>query len=151
MKIDELTKQVTLLGKHHIGTDEQLFSYQHSVEEQIKTVTADRTHLRNEIRKVNITDAELSQAKSSSLRMPPFISPESVKELNEVMCVTKDNWTPIPMYCSNCGALLYGYRNDEGKIKYECKRCGTVAVRVQKGRRHDKIDLYAPEGQIRYY
>ena len=57
----------------------------------------------------------------------------------------------IPMYCSNCGALLYGYRNDEGKIKYECKRCGTVAVRVQKGRRHDKIDLYAPEGQIRYY
>ena len=33
----------------------------------------------------------------------------------------------------------------------ECKRCGTVAVRVQKGRRHDKIDLYAPEGQIRYY
>lgn len=57
----------------------------------------------------------------------------------------------IPMYCSNCGALLYGYRNDEGKIKYECKRCGTVAVRVQKGRRHDKIDLYAPEGQVRYY
>lgn len=57
----------------------------------------------------------------------------------------------IPMYCSNCGELLYGYRNDEGKIKYECKRCGTVAVRVQKGRRHDKIDLYAPEGQVRYY
>lgn len=55
------------------------------------------------------------------------------------------------MYCSNCGELLYGYRNDEGKIKYECKRCGTVAVRVQKGRRHDKIDLYAPEGQVRYY
>lgn len=91
------------------------------------------------------------QEKSNSLRMPPFISPESVKELNEVMCVTNDNWTPIPMYCSNCGELLYGYRNDEGKIKYECKRCGTVAVRVQKGRRHDKIDLYAPEGQLRYY
>ena len=35
MKIDELTKQVTLLGKHHIGTDEQLFSYQHSVEKQM--------------------------------------------------------------------------------------------------------------------
>lgn len=25
MKMDELTKQVTLLGKHQIGTDEQLF------------------------------------------------------------------------------------------------------------------------------
>lgn len=40
MKIDELTKQVTLLGKHHIGTDEQLFSYEHSVEEQIKCYTS---------------------------------------------------------------------------------------------------------------
>ena len=50
------------------------------------------------------------------------------------------------MCCSNCGELLYGYRNDEGKIKYECKRCGAVTVRVPKGRRHDKIDLYAPEG-----
>ena len=79
------------------------------------------------------TESGLWKAKQrNSLRMPPFISPESVKELNEVMCVTNDNWTPIPMYCSNCGALLYGYRNDEGKIKYECKRCGTVAVRVQK-------------------
>ena len=42
MKIDELTRQVTLLGKHHIDTDEQLFSYQHSVEEQIKTMTEKR-------------------------------------------------------------------------------------------------------------
>ncbi len=31
--------------------------------------------------------------------MPPFISPESVKELNEVMCVTKDNWTPHLYRC----------------------------------------------------
>ena len=77
--------------------------------------------------------------------------PEILPSLMNVMSDPFHNWTPIPMYCSNCGALLYGYRNDEGKIKYECKRCGTVAVRVPKGRRHDKIDLYAPEGQIRYY
>ena len=74
---------------------------------------------------------------------------------SRVLSILKDcpraRFDDIPMYCSNCGALLYGYRNDEGKIKYECKRCGTVAVRVQKGRRHDKIDLYAPEGQVRYY
>jgi len=63
MKIDELTKQVTLLGKHHIGTDEQLFSYKRSVEDEIKTLTADRTHLRNEIRKVDISDEWLSAAK----------------------------------------------------------------------------------------
>ena len=64
MKIDELTKQVTLLGKHHIATEEQLFSYKQSVEEEIKTLTADRTHLRNEIRRVDISDERLSAAKS---------------------------------------------------------------------------------------
>lgn len=83
--VDELTKQVTLLGKHHIGTDEQLFSYQHSVEEQIKTVTADRTHLRNEIRKVDITDAELSQAKASISLLS-----EKLKELRKEVKLCQD-------------------------------------------------------------
>ena len=63
MKLDTLTKQVMLLGKHQIGTDEQLFSYKRSLEAEIKVLTADRTHLRNEIRKVNITDERLSAAK----------------------------------------------------------------------------------------
>lgn len=64
MKLDELTAQVTLLSDHNIVTDEQLFSYQHSVEEEIKTLLADRTRLRNEIRKVNVTDETLSKAKN---------------------------------------------------------------------------------------
>ena len=63
MKLDELTAQTTLLGKHQIGNTGQLFSYKQSVEAEIKTLTADRTHLRNEIRKVNITDERLSEAK----------------------------------------------------------------------------------------
>lgn len=48
------------------------------------------------------------------------------------------------MYCSNCGKLNYGYRNDDGKIKYECDKCKVVFVRVQKGRRHDTIDMNKP-------
>ena len=88
MKIDELTKQVTLLGKHHIGTDEQLFSYQHSVEEQIKTLTADRTHLRNEIRKVNITDAELSQAKASMRPEARSRKPMQGRRCTPIPCMT---------------------------------------------------------------
>lgn len=59
MKIDKLTAQVTLLGRNHIGTDQQLFSYKSKIEEEIKVLTADRTHLRNEERKVNKTDDEL--------------------------------------------------------------------------------------------
>ena len=59
MKIDKLTAQVTLLGRNHIGTDEQLFSYKNKIEEEIKVLSANRTHLRNEERKVNKTDDEL--------------------------------------------------------------------------------------------
>lgn len=64
MKLDELTAQTTLLGKHHIGDTEQLFSYQQSVEDKIKSLTADRTHLRNKIRRVDITDERLPAAKA---------------------------------------------------------------------------------------
>lgn len=62
MKIDELSEQTRLLGKHGIQTDEQLFNYKSSVENEIKTLTADRTHLRKKIR-TKIDDVELSQAK----------------------------------------------------------------------------------------
>ena len=48
-----------------------------------------------------------------------------------------DTWTPVPMFCANCGHLNYGYRNENGIIKYECKNCKVVLVRKQKGRRHD--------------
>lgn len=62
-KLDELTAQTTLLGSHHIENAEQLFSYKASVEADIKALIADRTRLRNEIRKVNTSDVELSKAR----------------------------------------------------------------------------------------
>ena len=62
MKLDQITDEVRLLGKHHIVTAEQLCSYKASVEEKIETLTADRTHLRKKIR-TKIDDVELSKAK----------------------------------------------------------------------------------------
>lgn len=64
MKLDELSAQTTLLCRHRIGTAEQLFSYRDSVEEEIKALTANRTHLRNEIRRVGISDERLLAAKA---------------------------------------------------------------------------------------
>lgn len=64
MKIDKLTAQVTLLGHNHIGNDRQLFMYKNKLLEEIKVLTADRTHLRNEQRKVNKTDDELFGCKT---------------------------------------------------------------------------------------
>ena len=55
------------------------------MEEQIKTLTADRTHLRNEIRKVNRTDAELSQARASISALS-----EKLKELRREVKLCED-------------------------------------------------------------
>lgn len=62
LKLDELSAQTRLLGKHGIQTVEQLFHYKSSVEDEIKSLTADRTHLRKITRR-KIDDVELSQAK----------------------------------------------------------------------------------------
>lgn len=63
MKLDKLTEQVRLLGRENISNAEQLFLFKSKTESEIKSLTADRTHLRNEIRKVNIDELELSAAK----------------------------------------------------------------------------------------
>lgn len=62
-KVDQLSAQVRLLGRENISTAEQLFLFKSKSEEEVKRLTADRTHLRNEIRKVNIDDDSLSTAK----------------------------------------------------------------------------------------
>ena len=62
MKLDQITDEVRLLGKHNIVTAEQLFSYKSSVEKKIETLSADRTHLRKKIR-TKIDDETLSKAK----------------------------------------------------------------------------------------
>lgn len=62
MKLDKITDEVRLLGRENISTDEQLFSYKSSKEEQMKTLIAERTHLRNKIR-TKIDDGQLSEAK----------------------------------------------------------------------------------------
>ncbi len=58
-----------------------------------------------------------------------------------------DEWQPLSMFCSNCGTRLTGYKNSEGLIKIECGRCHSVSVRRMIGRRHNRIDIYAPKGQ----
>lgn len=62
MKLDQITDEVRLLGKHHIDTAEQLFSYKESVLDEIKTLTDDRTHLRKVMR-TKMSDEKLSEVK----------------------------------------------------------------------------------------
>ena len=62
MKLDKITDEVRLLGRENISTDEQLFSYKTSLEEQMKNLVAGRTRLRKKIR-TNIDDGQLQAAK----------------------------------------------------------------------------------------
>lgn len=58
-----------------------------------------------------------------------------------------EEWTPFSWHCPNCGKIVSGYRGTDGRIKVQCINCRVVMSRKIMGRRHDTIDLYAPEGQ----
>lgn len=64
MKADKYAQEAELLGKNHIDTAEQLFSYTQSVENEIKTLTKERKHLRNKIRRKDISEVELWETKA---------------------------------------------------------------------------------------
>ena len=60
----------------------------------------------------------------------------------------KEIWRPFSWHCPNCGGISVGYKNSSGTIKVECSKCHAVMVRKVMGRRHDRIDIYAPKGEV---
>ncbi len=58
-------------------------------------------------------------------------------------------WKPVQWHCANCGSIVMGVRNSEGIVKVKCSHCQAVMVAKAMGRRHDRIDIYAPQGQQR--
>ena len=62
-KLDHLTEEVTLLGRHHIESVEQLFSFKTHNEDEIRRLEADRTHLRTKMKR-KLDGAELSATKT---------------------------------------------------------------------------------------
>ena len=62
LKMEQITQEVRLLGRENISTAEQLSDYKQKVESEIKSLTDNRTHLRNKVRR-KLSDDELSKAK----------------------------------------------------------------------------------------
>lgn len=58
-------------------------------------------------------------------------------------------WETVSMYCPNCATLNTGYKDEEGKVKFQCNRCKMVMVRMYKNRRHDIIEVTIPDGMTR--
>ena len=60
----------------------------------------------------------------------------------------KETWWPFSWHCPNCGEISVGSTNSGGTIRVECAKCHAVMVRKIMGRRHDRIDIYAPKGEV---
>ena len=58
-----------------------------------------------------------------------------------------DEWKPTKRRCANCGQLVVGFRNERRVVKLECSHCGLVMVSKRMSRRHERIDIYPPEGE----
>ena len=61
-----------------------------------------------------------------------------------------EDWTIYSWYCPNCKNEVAGLKNEKNRIKAKCKVCGAKMVRTMKSRRHDVIDVYAPDEEEQY-
>ena len=59
------------------------------------------------------------------------------------------DWRIYTWYCPNCKEEVAGLKNKKNQIKVKCSRCGAEMIRTVVGRRHDVIDIYAPNGEER--
>ncbi len=53
----------------------------------------------------------------------------------------------ISIHCLNCHNEVIGIQDDKGVTKIRCPKCGAVTVSKIMGRRHVRVDIFAPKGQ----
>ena len=58
-----------------------------------------------------------------------------------------EDWTIYSWYCPNCKCEVAGLKNQKNQIRVKCSGCGAEMVRTIVSRRHDVIDVYAPNGE----
>ena len=57
----------------------------------------------------------------------------------------REDWTIYSWYCPNCNTEVCGIKDKKNQIKTKRERCGVQMVRKFIGRRHQQIDIYAPD------
>jgi len=67
IKIDKISNEIKLLCHNRIDTSEQLLSYKAGLTERIETLTAERTELRKQLRRVKDDSSELKQELKSKI------------------------------------------------------------------------------------
>ena len=59
----------------------------------------------------------------------------------------REYWNIYSWYCPNSKREGAGLKNKTNQIRVKCSRCGAEMIRTIIGRRHDVIDIYAPDGE----
>ncbi len=54
------------------------------------------------------------------------------------------NLYPVQMCCPNCGAKIIGYKDDDGALRIDCRRCQVKIFSKQKNKRKVNIELTFP-------
>ena len=57
------------------------------------------------------------------------------------------SWHSKHFYCPNCRQLIHGFEGKDGITRMICAKCRSVIICETMGRRHDRIDVYAPRDQ----
>lgn len=60
----------------------------------------------------------------------------------------ENQWLPTIRLCCNCGNKIIGYRDKNGSLKIQCPHCFTSMVSKIMSRRHERVDVYAPPGEV---
>ena len=84
-----------------------------------------------------------------------FYSRQNVEFEQVFLLVLLDGPSECMCHCVDTGkaqnTLVQGIKNGDGIAKGECRSCGSSMVRKFMGRRHERLDVYAPKGQESVY
>ena len=72
-KLDQYSEDVKLLAKYHIGTSQELFSFQEQMQHQLEELSEERDHIRNQIRRA--PEEEKTQLKLDAKEITTKMSP----------------------------------------------------------------------------
>lgn len=111
MKVDKYSQEAELLGKNRIETSEQLFSYKESLQKKLETLTDDRKHLRNKLRR-NISEVESAEVKLAISQISQRLS-----KLRKEISLCDDIAAHSHIVESNVEQIVA----DEEKVKYKAK------------------------------
>lgn len=60
----------------------------------------------------------------------------------------QNGWIPTIRICHNCGEKITGYRSKNGVLKIQCPKCRACMVCKSMSRTHERVDVFAPPGEI---